>query len=81
MSIVPNSSCRLANKFTKHVLNMCNISYGDTKLIIQGLPGERGVNGIPGLNGPPGEIGLPGSSGPRGPTGTRVRCSYESCKN
>ena len=43
-------------------------------VIVQGLPGERGVNGIPGLNGPPGEVGLPGEPGPRGPTGTRVRC-------
>lgn len=45
---------------------------------MQGLPGERGVNGIPGLNGPPGEVGLPGDAGPRGPTGTRVRCNNES---
>ena len=40
---------------------------------VQGLPGDRGVNGLPGLGGSRGEIGLPGEPGPRGPSGTRVR--------
>ena len=38
----------------------------------QGLPGERGTNGIPGARGATGEQGGPGEAGARGPTGTRV---------